>query len=34
MQLDDKPVQHREVMNNESNLFKSYFGSITLMEGG
>lgn len=32
--LDDKPVQHREVMNNESNLFKSYFPSITLLEGG
>uniref|UniRef100_UPI00397F62CD hypothetical protein n=1 Tax=Salmonella sp. s54925 TaxID=3159674 RepID=UPI00397F62CD len=32
--LDDKPVQHREVMNHESSLFKSYFSSLTLMEGG
>ncbi|XP_062521639.1 gelsolin-like protein 2 [Corticium candelabrum] len=32
--LDDKPVQHREVMNNESDLFKTYFKMITLMEGG
>ena len=23
--LDDKPVQHREVMGHESGLFKSYF---------
>lgn len=32
--LDDKPVQHREVMKHESDLFKSYFSSITLLEGG
>ncbi len=34
VQLDDKPIQHREVMNNESELFKSYFKEITLLEGG
>ena len=34
LQLDDKPIQHREVMNNESDLFKSYFKTIKLMEGG
>jgi hypothetical protein len=33
-QLDDKPVQHREVQNHESSLFKSYFEHITLLEGG
>jgi len=27
-------VQHREVMNHESDLFKTYFKSITLLEGG
>ena len=32
--LDDKPVQHREVMNHESEMFKSYFKSIELLEGG
>ncbi|XP_011674669.1 gelsolin-like protein 2 [Strongylocentrotus purpuratus] len=32
--LDDKPVQHREVMDYESDLFKTYFDTITLMEGG
>ncbi|XP_071953968.1 gelsolin-like protein 1 [Antedon mediterranea] len=32
--LDDKPVQHREVMDYESELFKSYFQAITIMEGG
>ena len=32
--LDDKPVQHREVMNNESELFKGYFPSLTYLSGG
>ena len=32
--LDDKPVQHREVMNHESDLFKSYFKNVTLLKGG
>lgn len=33
--LDDKPVQHREVMGHESSLFKSYFPKgIMTMEGG
>lgn len=32
--LDDKPIQHREVMNHESELFRSYFKEITLLEGG
>lgn len=32
--LDDKPVQHREVQGHESKLFKSYFETITLLEGG
>ncbi|CAG5126658.1 unnamed protein product [Candidula unifasciata] len=33
--LDDVPVQHREVQDYESDLFKSYFPQgITLMEGG
>ncbi|XP_041348319.1 gelsolin-like protein 2 [Gigantopelta aegis] len=32
--LDDKPVQHREVMNHESQLFKNYFPSLTYMKGG
>lgn len=32
--LMDKPVQHREVMNNESELFKSYFEDICIMKGG
>ncbi|XP_065890487.1 gelsolin-like protein 2 [Dysidea avara] len=32
--LDDKPVQHREVMGHESTLFKSYFNTIELLEGG
>ena len=34
LQLDDKPVQHREVMGHESELFKGYFDEITLLEGG
>ncbi|KAJ8023049.1 Gelsolin-like protein 2 [Holothuria leucospilota] len=32
--LDDKPVQHREVMNHESELFKTYFHTFSTMEGG
>ncbi|XP_064604250.1 gelsolin-like protein 2 [Liolophura sinensis] len=32
--LDDKPIQHREVQGHESELFKSYFKTITLLEGG
>ncbi|KAL5013218.1 hypothetical protein ScPMuIL_007488 [Solemya velum] len=32
--LDDLPVQHREVQDHESDLFKSYFSSITQLEGG
>ncbi|XP_072051176.1 gelsolin-like protein 2 [Amphiura filiformis] len=32
--LDDKPVQHREVMDHESDMFKTYFPTITKMEGG
>ncbi|XP_076111204.1 gelsolin-like protein 2 isoform X2 [Mytilus galloprovincialis] len=32
--LDDAAVQHREVMGHESTLFKSYFKSITTMQGG
>ncbi|XP_038061933.1 gelsolin-like protein 2 [Patiria miniata] len=32
--LDDKPIQHREVMDHESDLFKSYFPSLSLLEGG
>jgi len=32
--LDDKPIQHREVMGHESGLFKSYFDNITVMKGG
>jgi len=32
--LDDKPVQHREVGNHESALFKSYFPTLTIMKGG
>eukprot|EP00794_Sanderia_malayensis_P005430 gene5430-6109_t len=32
--LDDKPVQHREVMNHESKLFKSYFKQVTILKGG
>lgn len=32
--LDDKAIQHREVMKNESNLFKSYFKALTYLKGG
>ncbi|GFO15631.1 gelsolin [Plakobranchus ocellatus] len=32
--LDDVPVQHREVQGHESDLFKSYFPSITILKGG
>ncbi|XP_076447812.1 gelsolin-like protein 2 isoform X2 [Babylonia areolata] len=32
--LDDKPIQHREVMGHESSLFKSYFSEIRTMDGG
>lgn len=32
--LDDAPVQHREVQGFESDLFKSYFKTITIMKGG
>ena len=31
---DDKPIQHREVMGYESELFKKYFQSIKILEGG
>ncbi|XP_022299906.2 gelsolin-like protein 1 isoform X1 [Crassostrea virginica] len=32
--LDDKPIQHREVQGFESDLFKSYFDTITILDGG
>lgn len=32
--LDDVPVQHREVQGHESELFSSYFTSITILKGG
>lgn len=32
--LDDVPVQHREVQGHESELFRSYFKSITILQGG
>ncbi|KAK3716429.1 hypothetical protein QZH41_008758 [Actinostola sp. cb2023] len=32
--LDDKAVQHREVMGHESDRFKSYFQVLTTMKGG
>lgn len=32
--LDDKPVQHREVMDNESERFKSYFKAMAKWKGG
>ena len=33
-QLDNRANQHREVMGYESNLFKTYFKCIELLEGG
>ena len=33
-QLDDKPIQHREVQDHESEMFKGYFNTITIMNGG
>ncbi|XP_078346658.1 gelsolin-like protein 1 isoform X1 [Oculina patagonica] len=32
--LDDKPIQHREVMDHESERFRSYFKAISKMKGG
>jgi len=32
--LDDKPIQHREVQGHESELFKGYFETLTLLKGG
>jgi len=32
--LNDKPVQHREVMEHESELYKSYFPELTYLKGG
>jgi len=32
--LNDKPVQHREVQNHESSLFKTYFDTFVVMKGG
>lgn len=32
--LNDVPIQHREVQGHESELFRSYFKSITTMKGG
>lgn len=32
--LDDRAVQHREVQEYESSLFKSYFKTITYLKGG
>ncbi|CAG2216135.1 GSN [Mytilus edulis] len=32
--LDDAPIQHREVQGHESELFRSYFKTITYLHGG
>lgn len=32
--LDDKPIQHREVQSHESPMFKTYFPTLTIMNGG
>lgn len=32
--LDDKPIQHREVQGHESQRFKNYFSTFTLLKGG
>eukprot|EP00916_Digyalum_oweni_P002067 GHVL01003862.1.p1 GENE.GHVL01003862.1~~GHVL01003862.1.p1 ORF type:complete len:368 (+),score=31.17 GHVL01003862.1:407-1510(+) len=32
--LNDAPIQHREVQGHESELFRSYFKTITYMKGG
>ena len=34
IQLNDQPVQHREVQEHESKLFKKYFKKFTYWEGG
>ncbi len=33
-QLDDKPIQHREVQDHESEMFKTYFNTVTILNGG
>lgn len=32
--LDDRAIQHREVQSHESEMFESYFTSMTIMQGG
>ena len=32
--LDDKPIQHREVQDGESDMFLSYFPALNIMSGG
>jgi len=32
--LDDRAIQHREVMGAESDLFRSYFQKVSIMRGG
>ncbi|XP_064634759.1 severin-like isoform X2 [Lineus longissimus] len=32
--LKDKAIQHREVQNHESDLFKTYFDELTILDGG